>query len=175
MPGNIKNQIIAVIIIAALTVLLALLTKSCNDIRTKKKSGFEFDSASQTSLSDDINQTATQDQPGKISVNVLGELVRTRSAIVVDARLKTMFDKGHIPGAVNLSALRPQKKVLDKILSYPDRINIVVYCESENCTDSESVVRTLKSKGMKNVRTLDGGWKAWKENGYITETGSLTP
>lgn len=110
-------------------------------------------------------------QPAHVSLEMFRQIVTARSAIVVDARLNSVFRKGHVPGAVNLPGLRPDEEVLRRILKYPKSVAIIVYCASENCEDSYQVSDSLRKKGMRNIRIFRGGWQEWQEYGLEIETG----
>ena len=85
--------------------------------------------------------------------------------IFLDCRDEKEFKSGHIPGAVNISRGLLEFKIENKI---PDKnANIVIYCKSggRGCLACESVGKM----GYKNVKNLDGGWKAWTKAGYPVE------
>ena len=109
-----------------------------------------------------------------IPLEIFRDLVSSRSAIIVDARLGSAYSEGHVPGAINFPALRPKQEVLKKILQYPKNSTVVVYCESANCSESKSVAEILQNNEMRNVRVLIGGWKQWLSHGLPIETGFHT-
>jgi rhodanese-related sulfurtransferase len=74
------------------------------------------------------------------------------------------FNRGHLPGAVNLpldgfsenaSRLLPEKGA-----------EIVVYCASATCQNSDIAARKLVSLGYRNVRLYRGGKAAWQDAGH---------
>ena len=73
------------------------------------------------------------------------------------------FDAGHLPGAVNLPlegfADRAQRALPNKAAE------IVVYCASVTCQNSDIAARKLMSLGYRNVRLYRGGKAAWKDAG----------
>ena len=83
----------------------------------------------------------------------------------LDVRTEKEFKKGHIPGAINL----PRGKlefVIDKDI--PDKnAPIVVYCRTGG--RSALATYTLVKMGYKNLKNMDGGWKAWTKAGYPVE------
>jgi rhodanese-related sulfurtransferase len=114
--------------------------------------------------------TEATTQPAELSLEIFRHIVAARSAIVVDARPATLFQKGHVPGAINLSAIRPDDRATNDILKYPSNTPVIVYCESDNCTDSEEVATLLRTKGMQRVRVFPGGWQTWQAHGLEIET-----
>jgi rhodanese-related sulfurtransferase len=80
----------------------------------------------------------------------------------LDVRTAKEFKAGHIPGAVNVPRGLIEFKVGKKL---PDKnAVIVVYCKSGGRSSLSS--DTLVKMGYKNIRNMDGGWKAWTEAGY---------
>jgi len=83
----------------------------------------------------------------------------------LDCRTKKEFKSGHVPGAINLSRglieFKIGKKIADKNAS------VVVYCKSGG--RSSLATDTLVKMGYKDVKSMDGGWKAWTEAGYLVE------
>lgn len=113
----------------------------------------------------DANGQATH-----VSLEMLRQMLETRSAIVVDARRSALFRKGHVPGAINLPAVRPDDDTVRGILAYGQHVPVVVYCESDNCDDSKTVAALLSQKGMTSVRTFPGGWQQWQDHDLPTES-----
>lgn len=111
------------------------------------------------------------DQP-YVAPLTLSQWVQTRSVLVVDARLGTLYRRGHIPSALNIPALRPDESTLDHLASTARDTTIVVYCESASCTDSQQVAQMLAQRGVLRVRTLRGGWQAWRDLGLPTEVSN---
>jgi len=85
--------------------------------------------------------------------------------IILDVREPNEYNAGHIVGAQNLPRGLLEFKIAKKI---PDKnATIVVYCK----TGGRGSLATLRlgKMGYKNVKNMDGGWKAWKKAGYPTE------
>ena len=82
--------------------------------------------------------------------------------IFLDVRTSKEFKSGHIPGAVWLSRGLLEFKIAKKV---PDKnANIVIYCKSGG--RGSLATDTLGKMGYKNVKNMDGGWKAWAKAGY---------
>lgn len=73
------------------------------------------------------------------------------------------FAQGHLPGAVNL----PLEGFAEAAArTFPDRsANIVVYCASDTCQNSDVAARKLQALGYQSVRVFKGGKAAWKDAG----------
>ncbi len=83
----------------------------------------------------------------------------------LDVRTEKEYKKGHIPGAKNVPRGKLEydigKAIADKSTS------MVVYCKTggRSCLGTYTLVRM----GYKNIKSMDGGWKAWTKAGYPVE------
>jgi rhodanese-related sulfurtransferase len=77
---------------------------------------------------------------------------------VVDVREAEDYQKGHIPGAINL----PHDKwdTLEGLRK--DALN-VLYCYTQQCHLAATAAVEFASKGF-SVMEMDGGFEAWKDN-----------
>lgn len=82
-----------------------------------------------------------------------------RKFFVIDARDKGQFDKGHIPGAVNIE----WRQVLAKRNEIPKDKPVLIYCNQG--TLSAQAGLALRLAGYENVRILQGGMSEWKAKG----------
>jgi rhodanese-related sulfurtransferase len=85
-------------------------------------------------------------------------LKNNENLVVVDVRAAGDFDKGHVPGAINLPKGRwenPQGLQKDK--------TNVVYCYSQVCHLAASACAAFASQGFP-VMELEGGFQAWREH-----------
>ena len=91
---------------------------------------------------------------------------RTKSsdAVIVDVREKDEFDESHIPDAVHMSRGMLELEVEDK---FSDR-NTTIICHCGGGGRSVLAVESLQKMGCKNVRSMAGGFKAWKAAGLPT-------
>lgn len=99
------------------------------------------------------------------------EAVRRRIAAgeafaLVDVREADEWEKGHLPGAV----LMPRGVLeRDAEAALPDLdAPIVLYCGGGY--RSALAARSLGQMGYTAVASMDGGWRAWTEAGFETET-----
>lgn len=84
---------------------------------------------------------------------------------VVDVREAEDYEKGHIPGALNLP--HDQWHTLKGLRR--DTLN-VLYCYSHVCHLAAMAAVELAGKGF-SVMEMDGGFEAWKENDLKVEKG----
>jgi rhodanese-related sulfurtransferase len=84
--------------------------------------------------------------------------------VIVDVREKDEFDESHIPDAVHMSRGTIELEVEDK---FPDR-NTTIICHCGGGGRSALAAESLQKMGYKNVRSMAGGFKAWKAAGLPT-------
>ena len=83
----------------------------------------------------------------------------------LDCRTKKEYKSGHIPGAINIPRGLLEFKIGKKI---PDKnASIVIYCKSGGRASLGCC--NLVRMGYKNIKNIDGGWKAWSKAGYPVE------
>lgn len=83
------------------------------------------------------------------------------SFTLVEALAKEDYDKGHIPGAVNLPPDQADVKA-SEVLPEKDA-KLIVYCASYKCQASTKTARKLMEMGYSNVFDFKGGKKLWQE------------
>jgi rhodanese-related sulfurtransferase len=90
-------------------------------------------------------------------------LLSTQAATFIDARIATDFNKGHIPGALNLFADAPaaEKHGLASQLG-PDR-KTVVYCSDSDCPLAADLAADLYYLGVRDIAVFPGGWAEWSK------------
>ncbi len=101
----------------------------------------------------------------EVSVSDAKALLDKGGYVFLDCRTSKEFKMGHIPGAMNIPRGLLEFKIAKKI---PDKnANIVMYCKTgdRGCL----ATCTLCRMGYKNVKNVDGGWKAWEKAGYPIE------
>ena len=87
--------------------------------------------------------------------------------IVLDVREKEAFEAGHIPSARHLPRGQLELRVNE---AFPDpTVRIVTCCELGKI--STLAAATLRRMGFTRAIALDGGMKAWKEQGFPVESG----
>ena len=102
-----------------------------------------------------IAEISPQDAVAKLKI---GE------AAIVDVRDKDKWDEGHIPGATHMSRGTIEFDVEEKV---PDP-NAMIICHCGGGGRSALAAESLQKMGYKNVRSMAGGFKAWKAAGLPT-------
>ena len=85
-------------------------------------------------------------------------------AMIVDVREKDEWDEEHIPNATHLSRGTIELGIEEKV---PDP-NALIICHCGGGGRSALAADSLQKMGYKNVRSMVGGFKAWKAAGLPT-------
>lgn len=104
-----------------------------------------------------------------------------QNLVVLDVRVPSEYQAGHIPGAINLPTdLTYQQKTASGRVVEPDviqsllrerglnRDDFVVVYDDGKLVDSSRVFWTLEVYGMSRVRLMDKGYAGWVKLGYPT-------
>lgn len=85
---------------------------------------------------------------------------------LVDVREEGEWARGHAAGATHLGKGVIERDVEKRI---PDKgAEVVLYCGGG--FRSALAADALQKMGYRNVISMDGGWKRWRDLGYPTET-----
>jgi phage shock protein E len=87
-------------------------------------------------------------------------------AVMIDVRDKDEWDTGHIPGATHLSRGTVELDIEEKV---PD-LSAMVICHCGGGGRSALAAESLQKMGYKNIRSMAGGFKAWKAAGLPMTT-----
>src|SRR5437764_12374813 len=109
-------------------------------------------------------QTA-RSRVGEITPAELARELQSRKPILVDVREKDEMDAGVLPGARKVPRGFLELRIEETV---PDRdADVVLYCAGG--TRSLLAGRTLQEMGYTRVRSLAGGYGAWKSAGLPVE------
>ena len=100
----------------------------------------------------------------EISPQEAAAKTKSSDAVLVDVREKDEWDESHIPDAVHMSRGTVELEVEEK---FPDR-NTTIICHCGGGGRSALAAESLQKMGYKNVRSMAGGFKAWKAAGLPT-------
>lgn len=92
-----------------------------------------------------------------------GMLRRGENVTLVDVRLPSDFNAGHVPGAINL----PQGK-WHTLAGVPKDRTAVLYCYNQTCKLAAAAAVELASRGIPVVE-MEGGFDAWQKYGLKVE------
>ena len=92
---------------------------------------------------------------------------RSEKFILVDVREESEFAKDHLPGAIHLGKGVIERDVETRV---PDlNAEMVLYCGGG--FRSALAADNLQKMGYKNVISMDGGIREWREKGYPLTKG----
>jgi len=88
--------------------------------------------------------------------------------VLLDVRGPALFEKGHIPGAVNL----PHGKiVLAKMAGFAPDTLFVTYCAGPHCNGAARGALRLARLGYR-VKLMAGGITGWLDEGFTLESSA---
>lgn len=93
------------------------------------------------------------------SADLKGMQQQNEDFLLIDVREKSDAEKGMIPNAVHVSRGMLEHDI-DKVTTDKDR-KIVLYCGGGS--RSALAAASLKKMGFRNVISLAGGYRGWKE------------
>jgi rhodanese-related sulfurtransferase len=104
----------------------------------------------------------------EIDIDGLRDMVEANLAVLLDARTREDFNKGHIPKAINLP-IGEFKQMYDNIspLLAVDKA-IIIYCIGVDCIDSSMLAKELYQKGHHEIFVYRRGIEEWQQLGYPT-------
>lgn len=86
--------------------------------------------------------------------------------VLIDVRSPALFDRGHLPGAVNI----PHGKLIaSRLRDYPMATLFVVYCAGPHCNGSSRGALRLAELG-RPVKEMIGGVTGWLDEGFTLTT-----
>src|SRR5205809_7366410 len=100
----------------------------------------------------------------EISPTEVAAKSRSGEAVIVDVREKDEWDEEHIPNATHLRRGTIELDIEEKV---PD-VNALIVCHCGGGGRSALAAESLQKLGYKNVRSMAGGFKAWKAAGLPT-------
>jgi len=96
-----------------------------------------------------------------ISPQAAAERLKSGEAVIVDVREQDEWDEEHIPRAIHISRGTIELDIEEKV---PDtNAMIITHCGGGG--RSALAAESLQKMGYKNVRSMAGGFKAWKAAG----------
>ncbi|MBT2341687.1 MULTISPECIES: rhodanese-like domain-containing protein [Pseudomonas] len=82
--------------------------------------------------------------------------------VLVDVRGPLAYERGHVPGAINL----PTRSLTAEVLaSYPKTTLFVVYCAGPHCNGANKAAVRLATLGYP-VKEMIGGVMGWLDEGF---------
>lgn len=102
--------------------------------------------------------------PAVQPAEILRRLQAGEKVTFIDVRSTDFFQKGHLPGAINVpAALMPDKRL-------PKLGKVVIYDDGLGGGQAEAVLHLVNAKPGIQAEALDGGYAAWTEAQGATTT-----
>ena len=130
------------------------LTFVCRDRLSTMATGFE-------KLVEQAKKNITEIRPTDAATKM-----KSGDTVIVDVREKDEWDEEHIPDAINIGRGMLELDIEEKV---PDP-NTTIICHCGGGGRSALAAESLQKMGYKNVRSMAGGFKAWKAAGLPTTT-----
>ena len=108
-----------------------------------------------TEAKKNVTEISSQDAAAKL---------KSGEATIIDVRDKDERDEEHIPDAIQMSRGTIELDIEEKV---PDT-NAMIICHCGGGGRSTLAAESLQKMGYKNVRSMAGGFKAWKAAGLPT-------
>ena len=89
---------------------------------------------------------------------------KSGEAVIVDVREKDEWDEEHVPDAIHMSRGTIEVDIEEKV----PNTNAMIICHCGGGGRSALAAESLQKMGYKNVRSMAGGFKAWKAAGLPT-------
>jgi rhodanese-related sulfurtransferase len=100
-----------------------------------------------------------------ISIADLKKAIADKKVVVIDVNGSDSYKKGHIPSALDFSAV---KDLAAKLPKEKDAL-VVAYCGGPSCQAYQAAAKKAKELGYTNVKHLSAGISGWKQAGEKTE------
>jgi rhodanese-related sulfurtransferase len=102
----------------------------------------------------------------RVSIDQLKAMMAAKSVVVIDVREPASFEKGRIPGAININYTDITR---DAERFAGETRTIVTYCACTNETTAARAAVDLGARGVPGVKALRGGWEEWVSRGELVE------
>ena len=91
--------------------------------------------------------------------------------VLVDTRGPLAFERGHVPGAINLPG---RLLCAEQLAAYPTSTLFVVYCAGPHCNGANKAAVKLAALGYP-VKEMIGGVTGWLDEGFALSTPVARP
>jgi rhodanese-related sulfurtransferase len=120
-----------------------------------------------------LNDPAPDETNGIRIVDLSGlEEALAEGALLIDARTKTEYEEGHIPGAILIDYYEMGRYLKEVLPTLDPSLRTIVYCYGPDCEDAELLARELYMLGFTDLSVYKGGYEDWVDSGGTIEGGA---
>lgn len=99
-----------------------------------------------------------------LNMDELLDRMKLKNVVLLDVRPTNEFEKGHIPGALNV----PIDELTKRLKKLPKTKEYIAYCRGSFCVFADEAIHLLTKYGYKAKR-LEQGFSDWKVKGLPVE------
>jgi rhodanese-related sulfurtransferase len=103
-----------------------------------------------------------------ISIADVNQLAESKSAVIIDANGPDSYHAGHVPSALDFSAIKDH---LAASLPADKNALIIAYCGNPQCGAYLRAAKAAADLGYTNIKHMSAGIDGWKAAGMKTEPG----
>jgi len=118
-----------------------------------------------------LNRVEARDSIRSIPLERAMERYRKGRTLFVDTRPPEEYLTGHIRGALNLPDYLFDEYIDDFLSRTEPDMEIVTYCDGEDCPLGFNVAEKLYQLGFERVFYLTNGWGRWQDNSLPSAAG----
>jgi rhodanese-related sulfurtransferase len=120
----------------------------------------------------DTEFRAGREKVPRVSLEEARDIVDGGGQLVLDARTKAEFRKGHLPGAFSVPQAEATAALRDVGMLLTKNQPILVYCANRDCDEGLLLCLFLRERGFGKASLYLDGYRRWAEAGLPVERGS---
>ena len=122
--------------------------------------------------SHDIELRAAHEKIPLVSLQEARDIVDAGAQMVLDARSKTEFEKGHLPGAFSVPQAEAPVALQHVEMLLAKNHAVLVYCAERDCDEGLLLCLFLRERGFGKAALFLDGYRHWVATGLATERGA---
>lgn len=119
----------------------------------------------------DIELRAARDKVPLVTLKEAQEIVESGTHLVLDARTKAEFRKGHLPEAFSVPHVEATAALREVEMLLTASQPILVYCAESDCDEGLLLCLFLRERGFGKASLYLDGYRRWAAAGLPVERG----